>query len=41
MESIFLIPLLIILVLIFYNYQIYKNTKKVGNCTIIYKPINE
>ena len=39
MEELFLIILLIILVFIIYNYQIYKNSKKKGSCSIVYKPM--
>ncbi len=38
MNELFTLLLIILVIYIVYNYQIYKNSLKVGNCTIIYKP---
>lgn len=38
MEEILTPIMLLLLIFIVYKYQIYKNSLKVGSCTVIYKP---
>lgn len=38
MQEIITLLMLILIIYIVYQYQIYKNSKKVNSCTIVYKP---